>query len=92
MGDSGTQCDLMNLTQEVSEKNFSMLPRDHSCEILVINVAAFCPCLKSLPEAKVKSFGLIPLAEKISKQPRIVFVMWLLVVTLVKIYNEKEQA
>ena len=45
------------LTQEVSEKkNFNMLPRDHSCDILVKKVAAFCPCLKSLPEAKVNIF------------------------------------
>ena len=46
-----------------------MLPREHSSDILVKKVAAFCPCLKSLPEAKMKSFGLIPLAEEISKQP-----------------------
>ena len=35
MEDSGAECDLMNyggLPQEVSEKNFSMLYRDHSCE------------------------------------------------------------
>ena len=40
----------------------------------------------------MKSFGLIPLAEEISKQPSIDSVVWLLVVTLMKIYNEKEQA
>jgi hypothetical protein len=39
------------LGSKVSEKNFSMLPRDHSCDILVKNVAAFCLCLKSLAEA-----------------------------------------
>jgi hypothetical protein len=44
-----------SLALEVSEeKNFSMWPRDCSCAILVSNVAAFCLCLKSLPEAKVK--------------------------------------
>jgi hypothetical protein len=37
---------------------FSILPRDHSCDILVTNVAAFfCPCYKSLPEAKVKDLN-----------------------------------
>jgi hypothetical protein len=42
-------------TQEVSvENNFSMWPRDCFCGVLVMNVAAFCSCLKSLPEAKVK--------------------------------------
>jgi hypothetical protein len=49
-----------SLAQVVSEKkNFSMLPRDHSCVILVKNVAAFCPCLKNLPEANVEGFRLI---------------------------------
>ena len=52
----------------------------------------FLSCLKSLSEDKVKNFGLIPLAEEISKQPSIDSVLWLLIVTLVKIYNEKEQA
>ena len=41
MEDSGAEGDLMNcggLIQEVSEKkNFSMLPRDNSCDILVNN-------------------------------------------------------
>ena len=46
------------LVQEVSdEKNFSMLPRDLSCDILVKKVTDFCPSLKSLPKAKVKRFG-----------------------------------
>ena len=62
-----------------------MLPRDHSCDILVKKVAAFCPCTKILPEAKVKSFGLIPLAEEISKQPSLDSAVWLLVLTLMKI-------
>ena len=48
-----------------------MLPRDLSCDILMKKVAPFSPCVKSLPEAKVKSFKLIPLAEEISKQPSI---------------------
>ena len=31
------------MAQEVSEeKNFSMWPRDHSCDILAKNVADFC--------------------------------------------------
>lgn len=46
-------------------------PRDHSCEILVKKVTVFCPFLKSLPQVKVKKFGLIPLSEKISKEPSI---------------------
>ena len=57
-----------SLALEVSEeKNFSMWPRDCSCEILTKNMAAFCSFQKSLPESNVISFGLIPLAEEISK-------------------------
>ena len=41
---------------------------------------------------KVKSFGLISSAEEIPKQPGIDSVVGLLVVSLMKIYNEKEQA
>ena len=59
------------LTREISEENFSMLPRDSSCDILVKKVVAFCSCLKSLLETKVNSFGLIVLTEEISKQPSI---------------------
>ena len=65
------------LSQEVSKKkNISMLPKNCSCNILVKNLAAFCSCLKSLPEARMKSFGLIPLIGEISKQPSIDSVMW----------------
>ena len=49
MEDSCTEDDLncSGLTQEISEeKNFSILPRDSFCDILVKNVAAFCSCLK----------------------------------------------
>ena len=35
----------------------------------MMNVAAFCPCCSSLPEAKVKRFRLIPLTEEISRHP-----------------------
>ena len=79
--------------QEVSEeKNVSVLPRDWSYDILVKKVAAFCPCPRSLPESKVKSFGIILLAEEISKQPSRDSEVWLLVVILLKICNKKEQA
>ena len=60
MEDSGAKCDLMNygcLYQGVlQEKNVRMCPRDQSCYTLVKNVTAFCPCLKHLTNAKVKSF------------------------------------
>jgi hypothetical protein len=35
---------------------------------LVKNIAAFCPCLKRLPEAKVKRFVLTSLAKEVSKK------------------------
>lgn len=54
-------------------------------------MVAFCYCLKSLPEIKVKCFGLFPLAEEISKHYIIYSFLWLLVL-LVKTYNEKEHA
>ena len=59
--------------------------------ITVKNVAAFWPCLKSLPEANVK-FWINFVTEEISKQSNIDTVVWLLVVTLMKVDNEKEQA
>ena len=71
------------LALEISEKNFDMCLRDCSCDILVKNVAAFCPS-KSLPEAKVKRFRLITLKKEISKQPIINSVVWLLKFTLIK--------
>ena len=58
--------------QDVSEKKrIRKFPRDCSCDILVKNVTTFCSCLKNLPEAKLKTFGLIALAEEISRQPNI---------------------
>lgn len=35
------------------------------------NMASFCPCPKSLPEAEVERFGLILLAKEILKQASI---------------------
>lgn len=61
-----------------------MCPRNCSCNILAKNVAAVCPCPKNLPEAKLKSFGLIASTEETS-------VVWLLVFTPMEIYNEREQ-
>jgi hypothetical protein len=46
----------------------------------VKNVATLCPCLKSLPEAKVKRLGLIALIAlrmEFSKKPSRDFVLWL---------------
>ena len=71
--DGGAECDLncKDLAQGVlEEKNFSMLPRDCSCDTLMKDVTAYClfekVCLRRL-----KSFGSIALAKEISKQPSI---------------------
>lgn len=58
--------------------------------ILVKNVAPFCSCPRSLLEAKLNSFGLILLTE-ISRQSNVDSVMWLLVMTLTQIYNDKNK-
>ena len=71
MEDSGTEGDLNcgRLAHEVSEeKNFSMLPKDCSCDILVKNVVAFCPCSKSLLKAKMTRFRLIALTIRKKSQ------------------------
>ena len=90
--DSGAEHDL-NCgcpSKEVSEKNVSMWPRDWSCHILMKNAATFCLCLKSLPDTIVRNCCLVQLDEEISKTSSIDCVMWLLVVTLMKIYKENE--
>jgi hypothetical protein len=46
---------------------------------------------KNLPQAKLRSKGLFSLAEEISRQPNIDFVVLLLVITLLQVYKEKEQ-
>lgn len=55
---------------EVSDgNNISNWVRNYAYDSLTKNVSAFCPCLKNLPEAKLKSSGLASLAEEISRQP-----------------------
>lgn len=78
--------------QEVSEgNNIRTCVRDPSCDIFTKNVAVFCFCFKNLSKAKLKSTGLISLAEEISREPNIDSVMGVLVITLMKIYNGEEQ-
>jgi hypothetical protein len=66
-----------HLAQEVSVESFSMWPGDCFYSILVKNVAAFCPCLKNLLEAKVKRLRLIALTKEVTEMPIIDFVLWL---------------
>ena len=61
-----------------------------TCYIFVKNVATFCLVQKVC--LRLKSLELIALVKGISKQPNIDSVMQLLVVTLEKIYDEKEEA
>jgi len=37
----------------------------------------FCPCLKSMPEAKVKRLRIVALTEKVSETLILDFVLWL---------------
>ena len=62
-------------------------PETGHSDIFVKKVASFCPCPKSLSNAKLKSFVLILLAEEISKLSSIDSVVMLPEVTLIKIYN-----
>ena len=70
-----------------------MLPREHSCDILVKNVATFGSCLMSLPEGKGKRCKLAALIEEISKQPRIYSALWFTLVkrVLIKCSNLRKE-
>jgi hypothetical protein len=73
--------------QKVSErKNIRKQIRDY-CNILAKQMDTFCLSPKNLPKIKLKSFGLISLAEEISRQPCIDCGRWLLVITFMQIYN-----
>jgi hypothetical protein len=67
----------VDLVLEVSVKIFSMWPRGCFCSILVKNMASFCPCLKSLLEAKEKRLTLLALTKEVSETPIIDSVLWL---------------
>lgn len=60
------------------------------CDVLTNNMAAFCPCPKSLLRAKFKSFGINSWVGQISRQPNINSIVWLLIITLMHVYSEKE--
>jgi hypothetical protein len=75
---AGSNLNCVDLTQEISkEKNFRMWHKDCVCGILVKNVATFCSCLKSLPEAKVKRLRLIAVTTEVSIKSSRDFVLWL---------------
>jgi hypothetical protein len=68
-----TESDL-NCT-DLAQEDFNMWPRDCFCAILVKNEVDFCPCLKSLAEAKVSRFILITQTKEITKKPSRNFVL-----------------
>jgi hypothetical protein len=79
--------------QEASEeKNISKLPRYHSCGILAKYVNVFWLCPKIQHDTKLNHFELIPIVQEILRQFTTNYIMWLLVTTLMEIYNKKEQA
>lgn len=65
---------------------FLSTAKDLSCDYYFFrkNIASFYPCPKNLPEAKLKSNGLIYLVVEISREPNIESVMWLSVITFNK--------
>jgi hypothetical protein len=67
--DSESYMNCTELAQEFSVENINKWHIDCVCAILVYNVATFCPCLKSLPEANVKRLWLISLTKKFQKSP-----------------------
>lgn len=91
--DAKSSIDYWVLAQEVSEgNNINSCDRAHSCGILPNNVVAFCSYPKNLPEAKLKRFGIMSLVKEIPRSPNISSLTWLLVITLMQIYYENQQA
>lgn len=78
--------------QEVSEGKdiTSKWPKDHSCNILAKNGATFCSFPKSLPGAKLKSFWINGVCRGGFKTASVDSVLWLLVITLMQTYHEKQ--
>ena len=60
-------------------------------DVLANTVAVFSPCPENLPKTKSKSITLISLLGAIFRQPNINYVVWLLVITHIHVYNGKEQ-
>jgi hypothetical protein len=70
------------LAQGVSEeREFSIWPGDHSYDFLLKNIDVFCPCPKSLPEAKAKRFIVIISTKEDSKGPSIDSVLCFILMT-----------
>lgn len=63
--------------------------------ILVIfwakNVVDFCLYKKNLPGPRMKSFRIVSLAERVSRQTRIDNITWLLGISLMQIYSGSEK-
>ena len=87
---AGSDLNCVDLAQEISkEKNFRMWHKDCFSGILMKNVATFCPCLKSLPEVKVKRFRLNKLTKEVSKQPSRDLVLWLSLFFLSLVFRDR---
>jgi hypothetical protein len=52
-------------------------------------VAAFCPCLRKVPEAKAKRFQLIALIKGVSKELSIDFILWFTLIRCILIKHRK---
>lgn len=65
--------------------------RGYLCNTLLSNLAILCRYHKKLPEAKVENSGLISLEWNVSTECGIDSVEWLLIISLLCVYNKKKQ-
>ena len=64
---------------------------EHSCDILSQIVAALCPFPKILPEAELKEMWINFVDRGDLKQLENNVVMWLFVIILMQVHNERGQ-
>lgn len=62
---------IMNIQFKRFQRRVLISSLETTLVILAKDVTTFCPHPKNLPEAKLKSFGLMALAEEISRLPSI---------------------
>lgn len=85
-------CKRCSMVHKVSEMvdSFTNQDRSNSCNSLIKILALFCPFLKNSHENKFKCKDPISLSQEIYRQPSVVSVDLLLLITL-HVYIENEQ-
>ena len=82
-------CNACLSTQVLCKQYQQLRQSSNSCDILSKDMAAFRSYTQKLPKTKLKRIGLIFFKEKISRQPNTDSVVWLLVIMIIQVYNEK---